>query len=137
MYEPVYWRDRAQNERFVGRECSSCGFVAFPESREVCKRCGEYPDWKSVQLGDTGVIKSYVVQQTLPDEFETPLPLAVLDVPQDGGGEPARVYGLFTETSPDDVEVGMEAETTFREMYQVDGLPIHSFKFTLPRGERL
>jgi len=137
MYEPAYWRDRSQNQRLVGRECQSCGFVAFPERREVCKRCGDHPEWESVQLRKEGVVKTYVVQNTLPDEFETPLPLAIVDVPQEGDGEPARVYGLFTETGLDEIVIGMVAEADFREVYRVDGLPVHSFKFKQPRGERL
>lgn len=136
MYEPSYWRDSEQNRRLVARECQSCGFVAFPERREVCKRCGSHPEWEEVRLEQEGEVKSYVVQNTLPDEFETPLPLAVVDVPQKGDGEPARVYGLFTETPPEEMEIGMVAEAEFREVYRVDGLPVHSYKFKLPRGER-
>lgn len=142
MHEPPYWRDRARNERLEARECRSCGFVSFPEKRRICKRCGETPaEWNDVQLQKRGTVQSYVVQNRLPDEFETPLPLAIVDVPQEeaGGseGEPARVYGLFTETDPDDVEIGMEAEADFRQLFDVNGLPVHSFKFKRPRGDRL
>ena len=95
-------------------------------------------------------MQSYVIQNRLPDAFETPLPLAVLDVPQAGAndgegtasgagdenaGEPARVYGLFTETDPEAMEIGMEAEAVFRETFDIEGLPVHSFKFTVPRSE--
>ena len=137
MHEPPFVRDRAANERLEGKECGSCGYVTIPERREVCKRCGEYPDWSDVQLEERGTVQSYVVQQRLPDEFETPLPVAVVDIPQEGNGEPARVYGLFTETDPDDVEIGMEAEADFRTMFAIDGLPVNSFKFKRPRGDRL
>ncbi|MEF8907589.1 MAG: OB-fold domain-containing protein [Haloarculaceae archaeon] len=137
MHEPPFVRDRAANERLEAHECSECGYVAIPERREVCKRCGAYPDWNEVQLEERGTVQSYVVQQRLPDEFETPLPVAVIDIPQQGEGEPARVYGLFTETDPDDVEIGMEAEADFRTMFDVDGLPVNSFKFKRPRGDRL
>jgi len=137
MHEPPHWRDRAQNERLVARECGECGYVSFPERREICKRCGARPEWAEVQLAERGTVQSYVVQNRLPDAFETPLPLAVVDVPQVGGGEPARVYGLFTETDPDDVSVGMEVEADLREIFDVSGLPVHSFKFKRPRGDRL
>ena len=80
---------------------------------------------------------SYVVQQRLPDDFETPLPLGIVDVPQEGDGEPARVYGLFTETSPDEMDVGMEAVADFRTVFELSGLPVHSFKFKRSRGDRL
>ena len=137
MHEPPHWRDRAQNELLVARECGDCGYVSFPEFRETCKRCGARPEWSEVELAERGTVQSYVVQNRLPDAFETPLPLAVVDVPQVGDGEPARVYGLFTETDPDEVSVGMEVEADLREIFDVSGLPVHSFKFKRPRGDRL
>jgi uncharacterized OB-fold protein len=137
MHEPPFVRDRAANERLQARECGDCGFVTIPDRQDVCKRCGAYPDWETVQLEERGEVQSYVVQQRLPDEFETPLPLAIVDIPQQGGGEPARVYGLFTETDPDNVEIGMEAEADLRTMFDINGLPVNSFKFKRPRGDRL
>jgi uncharacterized OB-fold protein len=80
-------------------------------------------------------VQTYIVQQRLPGDFEAPLQLAIMAMPQQSGGEPARVYELFTETDPDDLEIGMEAEAVFRRIFDVDGLLVHSFKFTLPRGE--
>ena len=150
MYEPPFWRDRDRNERLAATECSSCGYVSFPERRGVCKRCGERGEFSETTLAERGIVQSYVIQNRLPDAFETPLPLAVLDVPQAGAndgegtasgagdenaGEPARVYGLFTETDHEAMEIGMEAEAVFRETFDIEGLPVHSFKFTVPRGE--
>ena len=45
------------------------------------------------------------------------------------------MYGLFTETDPEEMAIGMEATAVFREMFDTEGLPVHSFKFTVPRGE--
>lgn len=135
MHEPPYWRTRAQTERLLARECGECGYVSFPERREICKRCRARPEWTDVRLQESGIVRSYVVQQQLPESFETPLPLAILDIPQKGDGEPARVYGLFTETDLEDMEIGLEADAEFRRLYDIDGLPVHSFKFTAPRGE--
>ncbi|PSP76737.1 hypothetical protein BRC86_00220 [Halobacteriales archaeon QS_3_64_16] len=149
MYEPPFWRDREANERLAATECDACGYVSFPERREVCKRCGERGEFRDTRLEERGIVQSYVIQNRLPDAFETPLPVAVMDVPQvganDGGsdgddagsdaGEPARVYGLFTETDPEAMAIGMEAAAVFRELFDVEGLPVGSFKFTVPRGE--
>ena len=138
MYEPPFWRDRDANERLSARECGECGYVSFPERRRACKRCGAHPEWTPVTLQERGVVQSYVVQNRLPAEFETPLPLGIVDVPQvDEAGEPARVYGLFTETAPEEMAVGMEVEADFRRLFDVEGLPVHSFKFKRPRGDRL
>ncbi|UHQ96302.1 Zn-ribbon domain-containing OB-fold protein [Natrinema halophilum] len=136
MHEPPHWRDRPQNERLLARECRTCGYVSFPEHRRICKRCQDEVEWDEVRLQERGTVRSYVVQNRLPDEFETPLPLAVLDMPQETDGEPARVYGLFTETEPDDIEIGMVADADLRQLFDINGLPVHSFKFKLPRGER-
>lgn len=135
MYEPPFTRDRAANERLAARECDACGWVSFPEHRAICKRCGSHGAWTDTRLAERGTVQSYVVQRRLPESFETPLPLAVVDMPQQSGGEPARVYGLFTETDPDDLTIGAEAEAVFRRVFEVDGLPVHSFKFRLVGGD--
>jgi len=137
MFEPPYTRTRAANERLRAHECDACGWVSFPEQPQFCKRCGVDASWSETRLQPRGTVRSYVVQQRLPEEFETPLPLAVMDMPQEESGEPARVYGLFTEINPANIEIGMEAEGVFRRVFDVAGLPIHSFKFTRPRGDRL
>lgn len=136
MSGPRRWREKPQHERLVAQACGDCGYVSFPEQRTICKRCGAVPDWDRVRLTERGTVQSYVIQNQLPEAFETPLPVAILDVPQEGNGEPARVFGLFTETAPEDLEIGLEAEADFRRLYEVDRLPVRSFKFTLPRGER-
>lgn len=137
MHKPRYWRPRERNEQLIGQECKQCGYVSFPETQKICKRCTATPsEWEEVRLQERGVVQSYVVQQRLSEAFEKPLPLAVIDMPQVGDGEPARVFGLFTETHPDDIEIGLEVEADFREVFEVDGLPVHSYKFKLPRGEQ-
>ncbi len=134
-----YTRDRRQNHRLVAFECRDCGWVSYPERRRTCKRCGTAPaEFEEVQLAERGEVQTYVVQARLPEEFETPQPVAVVDVPQaDGEGEPARVYGLLTETDGEDLEVGREVEARFRELFTVGERPVYSFKFAPPRAERI
>lgn len=137
MHSPRYWRRRDQNERLRAFECQQCGYVSFPEEREICRRCKATPsEWETVRLQERGEVQSYVVAHNLPEAFDTPMPIGVVDMPQRTEGEPARVYGLFTETKSADVSVGMEAVADFRELFDVAGLPIHSFKFKPARGER-
>lgn len=133
-----YTRDRRQHERLVAQECQDCGWVSYPEAKRICKRCGAAPaNFEEVQLAERGVVKTYVVQERLPDEFETPLPLAIVDVPQaEGAGEPARVYGLLTETTQDELAVGREVAARFRELFTIGERPVHSFKFAVPRAEK-
>lgn len=137
MHKPRYWRPRESNEQLIAYECQECGYVSFPEEREICKRCTATPsDWEQVRLEERGIVQSYVVQQRLSDAFESPLPLGVIDMPQVGDGEPARIFGLFTETDPEDIEIGLEVEADFRRVFDVDGLPVHSYKFKLARGDQ-
>lgn len=133
-----YARDRRQHERLVAFECQDCGWVSYPEQRRTCKRCGTAPaEFEEVQLAERGEVLTYVIQERLPEEFETPQPLAIVDVPQaDGEGEPARVYGLLTETTRDELAVGTEVEARFRELFTVGERPVHSFKFATPRSEK-
>lgn len=130
-----YHRTRRQDQRLVGFECQDCGWVSFPEQKRVCKRCGAAPaEFEDVQLAERGTVQTFVVQERLPEEFETPQPLAIVDLPQaDGDGEPARVYGLLTETGLEDLSVGAEVEARFRELFSVGERPVHSFKFAAPR----
>jgi uncharacterized OB-fold protein len=138
MSGPRYHRTRDQDQRLVGFECQACGYVSFPEERRICKRCGDAPaDLECVQLAERGTIETFVVQEYLPEDIETPQPVAIVDIPRaEGDGEPARAYGLLTETDLEDLEVGTEVEARFRELFDDGDRPINSFKFAVPRGEK-
>jgi len=138
MSGPRYHRTRDQDQHLVGFECQDCGYVSFPDEREICKRCGEAPaEMESVQLAERGEILTFVVQEYLPDDIEVPQPLAIVELPQaDGGGEGTRVYGLLTETDLEELEVGTRVEARFRELFDDGDRPINSFKFAVPRSEK-
>jgi uncharacterized OB-fold protein len=100
-------------------------------------RCGDpRADFEEVQLTERATLKSFVVQEYLPDEFETPVPLGMVDIHQEGEGEPARAYGIFTESDLDELEVDREVDARFREMFTDGDRPIVSFKFSVPREEK-
>jgi uncharacterized OB-fold protein len=109
--------------------------VSFPDEKRTCKRCGDAPaTFEEVQLAERGEIKTFVVQEYLPDDIEVPQPLAIVDLPQeDGSGESARVYGLLTETDLDELSVGTEVVARFCELFDDGERPINSFKFSVPR----
>lgn len=138
MRTPRLWRARRRNAALQARQCDGCGFVSFPEDNRLCKRCGNRDAWTEVTLDSRGEVRTYVVQRTLPDEFETPLPFAIVDVSVDGGGpdDTARVYGIMTETDPDDLDIGTRVVAEYRRVFDLEELPVHAFKFTIPRGER-
>lgn len=138
MSGPRYHRTRRQDKRLVAFECQDCGWVSFPEAKQICKRCGNAPaSFEEVKLAERGEIQTFVVQEYLPEEFEGPQPLAIVDLPQaDGGGEPARVYGLLTESNLEELSVGTKVDARFRELFTDGERPINSFKFSVPRGEK-
>lgn len=136
MSGPRFHRTRREDQRLVGYECQSCSWVSLPLEKRTCKRCGDAPaEFETVQLAEKGVVQSFVVQERLPDEFETPQPIAILDIPQaEGEGEAARVFGLLTESELDNIEIGMEVDARFRELFTDGNRPINSFRFSVPRG---
>jgi|GEM_PF-753421 len=135
MSGPRYHRTREQDQRLLAFKCQSCGYVSFPDEKRTCKRCGDAPaTFEEVQLAERGEIKTFVVQEYLPDDIEVPQPLAIVDLPQeDGSGESARVYGLLTETDLDELSVGTEVVARFCELFDDGERPINSFKFSAPR----
>lgn len=137
MSGPRYERSKRQDQRLVGFECQACGWVSFPEEKSTCKRCGGAPaDMAEVKLQERGEIQTFVVQEYLPDDIETPQPVAIVDLPQVGDGEPARAYGLLTETDLAEIDVGTEVEARFRELFSDGERPVNSFKFAVPREEK-
>ena len=125
MSTPPLYRDLAINLKFEGMKCKKCGFISYPEYHRICMKCGAIDQWDKVKLSRTGTVHTYIVSYYLPAEFETPLPLAIVDLDPPGG----RIYAISTETKPDEMKVGLRVELEFREMYHKDGLSVPSFKF--------
>ncbi|MCS6936437.1 MAG: Zn-ribbon domain-containing OB-fold protein [Candidatus Bipolaricaulota bacterium] len=129
MHTPPVWRIARENARLIGYRCRRCGFVEFPEPRKTCKRCRAPAEFEEISMGTRGKIVSFVVQHRLPEGFETPLPLAVIDL-ENG----ARVYGQIVECKPEELTVGLEVEADFRVFYDDAGLRVYSYKFHPVRG---
>ena len=125
MSTPPLYRDLSINLRFEGMKCKNCGYIAYPEYHRVCLKCGTIDQWEKVKLSKTGKVHTYIVSYYLPAEFETPLPLAIVDLDPPGG----RVYAISTETKAGEIRVGMPVELDFREIFYKDGLSVPSFKF--------
>jgi uncharacterized OB-fold protein len=125
MNSPLVWRIAKENAQFVAYRCKSCGWVSFPERKRICKYCRAAPaEFEELQMKPYGKIISFVIQHRLPEGFQTPLPIAVVELE-----EGARVYGEILECSPEEVKMGMEVEAELRVMYQENGLNVYSYKF--------
>ena len=125
MTNPLVWRIGRENAQLISYKCKSCGWVSFPECKRTCKRCGAAPaEFEEIEMKPYGKIISFVVQHRLPEDFQTPLPVAVVEF-QEG----ARVYGEIIECKPEDVHVGMAVEADLRVMYEENELNVYSYKF--------
>lgn len=125
MTSPLTWRVARENAQLVAYKCKVCGWVSFPERKKTCKRCGMAPaQFEEIRMKPYGKIVSFVVQHRLPEGFETPLPVAVVEFE-----EGARVYGEIIECKPEDVQIGMGVEAELRVMYEENGLNVYSYKF--------
>jgi uncharacterized OB-fold protein len=125
MTSPEVRRIARENARLIGYRCRSCGWISFPERKRVCKGCRAAPaEFQEIHLKPYGRVLSYVVQYRLPEGFQTPLPLAVVEL-DDG----LRVYGHLIECVPDEIEVGMGVEAELRVMYEENGERVYSYKF--------
>ena len=130
MTSPLVWRLDRENARLIGYQCKACGWVSFPERKKTCKRCGAAPaEFEELQMKPYAKVVSFVIQHRLPEGFQTPLPLAVVEFE-----EGARVYGQIIECRPEDVRVGLEVEAELRVMYEENELGVYSYKFKPRRG---
>lgn len=130
MTSPLAWRIGRENAQLIAYKCKACGWVSFPERKKTCKRCGAAPaEFHEISMKPYGKIISFVIQHRLPEGFQTPLPVAVVEF-EDG----ARVYGEIVECRVEDVKVGQEVEADARVMFEENGLRIYSYKFKPRRG---
>jgi len=125
MTTPENWRIGEANTKLIGYRCPNCDWVAFPEKKQVCKRCGSAPvQMEPFEMNPYGKVISYVVQHRLPSGFETPLPLAIIELE-----EGARMAGHLIECDIEKLHVGFEVEADYRMMYMENSLTTHSYKF--------
>ncbi len=107
------WRDNSQVYPLHGAKCNKCGFVRFPIDR-VCGRCRARDDNTEVRLARRGRVFTFIHDNLYP-AVELPTTLAVVDL-EDG----ARIFLQMTDRVPDEVEVDMEVELTFRLIHKGD-----------------
>ena len=121
--KPKWFRDAPQNTRLIGYKCE-CGYVSFPEKRRACPTCHAIDKFERVKLANTGTVESYIVQYYLPEEFETPQPLAMVALDDPGG----RLYCMMTDTAPEEMKVGMKVKLEYREILKSMEASVCSFK---------
>jgi uncharacterized OB-fold protein len=97
---------------------------------KTCYNCGAR-DLEVLDLTPRGEILTFIVQHHLPDVFETPLPMAIVETP-----EGAKVLGMFTDIdNPQDLSIGDQVTIELRRFSRENGAIVYENKFNLLAGE--
>ncbi|WP_085993060.1 OB-fold domain-containing protein [Oceanobacillus senegalensis] len=118
---PAMHRNYDQNLGFYGSKCKSCGIPQFPKQR-VCAKCqakDQMEDYRFV--GKTATITTYTLDYLAP----TPAPPALIAVIDFASG--GRIMCEVTDCEPEEIEIGMEVELTFRRLYKHGQSGIHNY----------
>ena len=117
----VHFRERDDDLSFRGQACRKCDSIQFPAQR-VCETCFARDEFDPIRLADR---VGRVVTYTLDFFFPTPDPPTVVSVVDIDG---ARVHIQVADCPPEDVEIGMELEFSFRRIHEAGGRPNYFWK---------
>lgn len=127
---PVTWRERNQIYRLYGSKCNACGTIQIPQQR-VCGACRAKDDYAQVRLSDKRAkIFTYCIDQRSGVTPDLPNVVALGDF--EGGG---RFYSPVTDRDPEQIQIGMAVEMTFRKVNQALWLNNYFWKFRPVRVE--
>ena len=112
----VLFRDRRTVLSLHGGRCPACGAVQFPRHR-VCIECGQRDGLEEHKLARRGTLFTFT-NDYIHDSPDAPTSHGVVEL--DGGG---RVYVQLTDVDPEQVEVDMPVELTFRKYHEGSGMP--------------
>jgi len=113
------WREQRQNLALYGSRCQRCGAQQFPIQR-VCVKCHAKDEYELVRLVDKKVDIFTFTQDNLAAAVDSPVIVTVVEF--EGGG---RAAFDMTDRDPQEVQVGMQVEFTFRKLYTERG--IHNY----------
>jgi 3-hydroxy-3-methylglutaryl CoA synthase/uncharacterized OB-fold protein len=117
----VHFRERDDDISFRGQACRKCDSIQFPAQR-VCETCFARDEFDPIRLADR---VGRVVTYTLDFFFPTPDPPTVVSVVDIDG---ARVHIQVADCPPEDIEIGMELEFSFRRIHEAGGRPNYFWK---------
>ncbi len=124
-----FWREIPQRYNLIGNKCTVCGRVFFPP-RESCPYCRRKSLGKmqEIQLSGKGKIVTYTIIHTATEDFEDQVPYPIAIVELDEG---PRITAQIVDCKPEDVEIDMRVESTFRKIQQdgSTGAIYYGYKF--------
>ena len=117
------WRDR-RGLALVAGQCTNCGTVQYP-AYGVCVECGQRGEMKPACLADRqGRVVTYS-HDNLASSMDSPTTVAVVDF-EEGG----RLMCDVTDRRPEEIQVGMPVEMTFRLLRSAGGIHDYWWKCT-------
>ncbi len=117
----VLLRDQKEILPLHGGKCPQCGTVQFPIHR-VCIECGYRGGLEEVKLSRRGKVYTFT-HDYLVESPDPPVTHTVVDL-EDG----ARLYVQMTDCEPEQVQVDMPVELTFRKYHEGFGLKNYFWK---------
>jgi len=123
------WRHRREILALYGARCTSCGTPQYNNPggfghtpARVCVVCQAKDQFEPYRFADKKAEVFTFTQDNLTAHADPPATVAVVDF--EGGG---RAEFEMTDRDPDQVEVGMPAEMTFRKLYHDPARGIHNY----------
>jgi len=124
---PREWRERNSIISLHGSKCKKCGEVQFPVER-VCPKCLSKDDYTEVSLAQVpATIYTYNLDYATPTSDP---PNSMCQVDFKGGG---RIQCIMADRDPNEVEIGMLVEMTFRRFHEEKDIIHYYWKARPPR----
>lgn len=118
----MFVRGNRETLGLLGGRCVDCATINIPPSiHPACVSCGG-TKFDEVQLARTGTVQTFVINHTMPQPFEAPLPLIVVDL-DDG----SRIQ-LQGATDGSDIAIDTRVELVLRRYTVERGVPIYGWK---------
>jgi len=133
---PTYSRSMSQRYALIGAKCKSCGAVNLPLGVN-CLKCGKVLEYEPVKLSGRGKIYCFttISRGGAPPEFATQqklvgsYPVAVVEL-----DEGPKMVAQMTDCKAEQLRIGLEVESTFRRIYEDDGMIRYGTKFRPARS---
>ena len=131
---PRFWREIQSRYNLIGTKCGNCGKVDFPP-RSVCPDCGRKSVGKmqSYKLAGKGTVVTYTTIYDAPSQFDMQKPYVMAIIQMEEG---VRLTSQLIDVKPDDVNIGMKVQATFRKLGQEGdaGVIHYGYKFRPSNG---
>jgi len=135
---PTYSRSVPQRYALIAAKCKYCGAINLPLGVN-CLKCGKVLEYEPQKLSGRGKIYCFttISRGGSPPEFSAQqnlvgsYPVAVVEL-----DEGPRIVAQMTDCRAEDLKIGLEVESTFRRIYDDDGMIRYGIKFRPVRTSR-